>query len=278
MISRMTRATAAVGYLCVCLLSAKADDEKANARDMFFAGIESTSPAKPPATRSPAGPRATKPKQSTSNRPGSHIEVSPNRQTSSAQVRFGVRYSVMKVAGLDMVEVSPKSRFRKGDRIQLKVQVNNDGYLYVVHQGTSGAWRVMYPPAGSEKGANQVVAAKQYLVPDALMKFDGNPGTERLFLIVSREPESTLDHLIYTLEEQGAGEQSRPRRGRLSASNHGIDDGIINQLRRSYTRDLVMTKPDEDTASTRSDQALYVVNTTARPDSAVVVDIQLTHQ
>jgi hypothetical protein len=253
---------------------------------MFFAGLEMVSLEKGRSARkqgSQSSAASNPAPASKTKRRGSTIEVSVVPKEQPARNSFGLRYSVLKVIGQDMREVPPKTRFRKGDGIRIKVQTNNDGYLYVVHQGSSGTWDLMHPSPGSEKGGNRVVAGEEYLVPeDSLLRFDDRPGIEKLFLIVSREPETTLERLIYTLTEGPPGSQRQRARpvpqGTLVAANLGIDNGVITELRKTHTRNLMLEGLEDSPSSTRGDEAVYVVNTSARPDSRVVVDIQLIHQ
>jgi hypothetical protein len=197
--------------------------------------------------------------------------VNPVQPTTAEPSNFGVRYSVLKVSGLDMVEVSPKTRFRQGDRIRLKVQVNDNGYLYLVHQGSSGAWSLMYPAPKTERDANRVAPGKDYLIPDAVLRFDAKPGTEKLFLIVSRDREATLDKLIYA---RRAGVPQNPD---TLAADLGIDDAVIRRLRDAYSREFVREVMEEQ-ASSAVENAMYVVNTSNRQESRVVVDLALVHR
>jgi hypothetical protein len=239
---------------------------KARARDMYFAGLEKVSARK----AAPKGPAAQ-------GRPGA-----VPKEPQSVETPLGVRYSVLKYTGQDAVEVSPKTRFHSGDRIQLKVQFNDDGYLYLVHQGTSGAWQLMYPSPRTARGGNAVVAGREYNIPEiSLMRFGGQRGVEKLFLVVSRIPEQKLEELIYSIREEGATPQI-PSPGAsplMMAANRPIENPLINQLRTSYTRDLVLEEPvDAPVARNRGESSVYVVNTSVKADSRVVIDIALVHE
>jgi len=244
---------------------------KTRAREMYFAGLEKVSARK-------AAPKA----QPVQGRP-----VSVTKESPSVETPLGVRYSVLKYTGQEAVEVSPKTRFHSGDRIQLKVQFNDDGYLYLVHQGTSGAWQLMYPSPRTAHGGNAVVAGREYKIPEiSLMRFGGERGVEKLFLVVSRVPEQKLEELIYSIREEAPtpGQTPRPNASPASSSllmaaNRPIENPLINQLRTSYTRDLVLEEPeDAPVAANRGEPSVYVVNTSVKADSRVVIDIALTHE
>ena len=74
---------------------------------------------------------------------------------------LGLRYTLLKLVDGRMVEVSPDSVFRAGDRIQVAVEANDAGYLYIVHQGSSGTWKPMFPSAEIEDGNNRVEKGRE---------------------------------------------------------------------------------------------------------------------
>jgi hypothetical protein len=61
-----------------------------------------------------------------------------------------------------------------------------------------------------------------------------------------------------------------------------IDDSAVGRLHQTYARDLVIERvgddahPSPDSAS--QEKAVYVVNATGSPDSALVADLNLVHQ
>ena len=81
-----------------------------------------------------------------------------------ANVPLGLRYSVMKrdAAG-KFAEVDQDATFRSGDRIRLKVDTNTTGYLYVVMQGSSGNWRLMFPSADVDGGSNRIERSEAHV-------------------------------------------------------------------------------------------------------------------
>ena len=116
---------------------------------------------------------------------------------------LGVRYSVLKRdATNQFVEVDPDMRFRSGDRIRIQVKANTSGYLYVVAQGSSGSWQVLFPSAEVSGGSNQLEPGDTRQVPPGdrgQFVFDDQGGTEKLFLVLARQAEPDLDKLIYSM-------------------------------------------------------------------------------
>src|SRR5579863_5697693 len=107
-------------------------------------------------------------------------------------------------------EVDPDTSFTAGDHIRLTVEVNAKGYLYVINQGSSGIWKVLFPSTDSG-GDNRVQEGRSYRIPtDAVFTFDTRRGSEKLFIILARKPEKDLENLIYSLQD------SKPKNGELS--------------------------------------------------------------
>jgi hypothetical protein len=198
-----------------------------------------------------------------------------------ANVPLGLRYSVMKRDGSGkFVEVDPDSTFRSGDRIRLNVDTNTHGYLYVVMQGSSGNWRLLFPSADAEGGNNRIEKGASQQIPagdKGQFVFDEQSGTEKLFLVLSRRPEADLDKLIYSIT---GGSSSNDRKLMAQAS---VGDDVVNRLREEVkSRDLVFEKVDEMAIQTngsevRTEKATYVVNPSRTDDARLVVDVALKH-
>jgi hypothetical protein len=269
-------------------------EEKATARDMFFAGLKTaTTKQKAPPVRPDSQQRP--PRQSAATRP---VDVPPPQvrpqapaQAPAPESRVEVRQAVYTSAplGIRYTVIDEKKReipadttFRSGDRIRLSVEVNDSGYLYIVHQGSSGTWKLMFPSA--ETGhSNSVAPGRKYLLPpEAVLTFVGKPGVEKLFLVLSRKPELALDELVYAIGGKGtpgAAEppRERPQQPMLIASGKPIDNAVVRRLRTSYSRDLIIQKVQDEEPG-KQENAVYVVNPTGDENSRVVADIELVHQ
>ena len=105
-------------------------------------------------------------------------------------------FTITKLIDGKMTEVSPDSVFRSGDRIRITIVPNSPGYLYIVNQGSSGTWKPLFPSPEVEDGNNRVDGFRDYsMPPKSRMVFDSQAGTEKLFVILSREPEPDFEHL-----------------------------------------------------------------------------------
>jgi hypothetical protein len=198
----------------------------------------------------------------------------------SPEKPLGLRYSFLRNAGGDEYrEVDPDTVFRSGDRIRVAAQSNDEGYLYIVMKGTSGSWKVLFPSAEIADGSNRVASGRQTLIPPppGRFAFDEQAGEERLFIVLSRHPEPSLEQLIYSL---GSAIPNEPPKHLLMTLNMPpVDDALVGRLRNQvYARDLVFEKVDDSTPGDKKEKAVYVVNPTGSPESRLVADVTLKHQ
>lgn len=296
-----------------------APKQQFTARELFYKAeaAPATSPAKPVAkppqksttivaTRQPATPPTTnaqtkpipsvpmsKPPVSTSPDGEARIIQASNHPTTAPEPAsgpaLGLKYTILKWTGNENVEVAPDTAFHAGDRIQVSVQTNGPGYLYIVNQGSSGTWKPMFPSPEIADGDNRVDGWHAYsMPPKSRMVFDEQVGTEKLFIIFSRQPEPEFENLIYSL--QGGSKPTpakpisqpetapKPQKQMLIVANLNIQDSAIDRMRQTYSRDLIIEKVDENTPGDRKEKAVYVVNPTGSSASRVVADLKLAHK
>ena len=199
----------------------------------------------------------------------------------SAGPALGLRYTILKRSGGDMVEVSPDTVFHAGDRIQFAVETNGPGYLYIVLQGSSGTWKPMFPSPDVDDGNNHIEGFHSYTMPPkSRLVFDEQAGMEKIFIVFSRQPEPSLESTIYSLQAPKSKPAAQPdpaaQPKQLLVAN--LDDSAVGRLRNTYSRDLIIEKVDESTPGDKKEKAVYVVNPTGSQDSRVVADLHLVHQ
>ncbi len=274
------------------------------ARELFYAPVSQEAPAKPNRTKPVKKPAAAKAPSSqevaTGSTPahaaGSRGEASSRQQGGLPLVQasygntkpLGLRYSFLrKGAGEEYEEVSADSVFRAGDRIRLSVESNDAAYLYIVMRGSSGTWKLLFPTNEIEGGSNKIESGHSYLFPPppGRFAFDEQKGEEKLCLVLSRQPEQSLEQLIYSLSSsaptaQPASDKApQAKQPMLLAQSRPIEDGLVSRLRNQvYARDLVFEKVDENTPGDKKEKAAYVVNSNAAPDARLVVDLVLKHE
>jgi Domain of unknown function (DUF4384) len=110
---------------------------------------------------------------------------------------IGLGYTLfMRDANGRGVRVEPAREFHNGDRVRISLEPNVDGYLYVFHTENDGTPEMIYPDARLDGGENWIEAHVPMEVPSSeetderlrWFTFYGDAGTERLFVIVTREP------------------------------------------------------------------------------------------
>jgi hypothetical protein len=199
---------------------------------------------------------------------------------------IGLRCSVLKRVGpSDLIEVDPDMVFRSGERIRIRVEANDTGYLYIVHRGSSGVWKPLFPSPEMADGSNLIEAGRQYdLPPGHVFTFDEQAGVEKLFVVFSRHPVNDLESLIYDLgNQQTTTPTTTPKPASktkvlLAQNMVSIGDDLVENMRTAYARDLIIEKVDDKAEGADQETAVYVVTSSTESDSRVVVDLNLMHR
>lgn len=252
-----------------------------NARELFYTPVPEANPSTP---ATPANPSAktveNAKKQPAKKNPPAASNDHKLVAAASAPVPLGLRYSVLKRDSSNVFrEVDPDTTFHSGDRIRVQVSANTSGYLYVVTQGSSGQWSLLFPSPEVSGGSNLIQKGETRVVPSASQGqwyFNDQAGTEKLFVVLTRQPEPDLDKLIYSV---GGQKNDTPGEARTLLAKATISDQTINRLRSQVAaRDLVFEKVDADPGTGTIEKAAYVVNPSRAPDARLVVDVALRHQ
>jgi len=212
----------------------------------------------------------------------------PIVQAAYTAVPLGLRYTVQKTDGEHSTDVRADTTFHSGDHIQLSLEVNDTGYLYVVSQGSSHKWTALFP-SSEIKGDNRVQRGQAYTVPPGTKaySFDKTPGVEHVFVIFSRQRVEEIDSLIPSLKgglQTPASDAGRERpAAEAMVADARLDDSKIAQMRATYTRDLIIEdlgheQSGHEQGSPQQDLSVYVVNSKDSAESRVVADILLNHE
>jgi hypothetical protein len=88
--------------------------------------------------------------------------------------------------------VDPQTHeFKLGDRIRVRVQPLSDTYIYIFHEGASGA-RVCLLPTDQEKPPFVKGAQTVELPGDGYFEFSAPPGNEQLLVVATEKPTADL--------------------------------------------------------------------------------------
>jgi hypothetical protein len=94
------------------------------------------------------------------------------------------------------VRVDPKREFASGEAIRLLVESNTDGYLYIFDAENDATPSLIFPNAKLKGGDNRISAHVPYEIPSSAESeetlrwfvFNDTPATERVYILVSRQP------------------------------------------------------------------------------------------
>ena len=209
------------------------------------------------------------------NTPGARELFLRTSSPSSSPQPLGLRYSMLRINESNVFqEADPDSVFATGDRIKLRVRANDAGYLYVAQRGSSGRWGVLFPSRQIDGGNNFIRKDEVYEVPaGGVFVFEQPPGAERMFIVLTRQPEPNLERLLYDLRE-GPTDGGKT----LLADAGPINDSLVTLISASIrTRDLRFEKVSASDPGI-SEEAVYVVNVAGGPDSRLIVDLSLVHE
>jgi hypothetical protein len=271
-----------------------------SARDIFWSAGDLVTVSPNPGTTAakPAKPPDSKPKkQETSTRPAPSAkhQIDPKKVVTNGygaqphlvsltDARLGLRYTLLqKDPGGRYAEVLPSTVFHSGDHVKLSVMANHSGYLYIIQQGSSGNWSPIYPSQDAAKDSNYIEPGQVYEVPDGgAFELNGQPGKERLFILLSVNPIDDLDGAIFGLQGNKPEPTSVPTSppSTLKAAND-ITDQLVEQL---TSRDLVAVQEQVNSSANNNNQhsekAVYVVNSlsTEPNGSRVVAKLVLDHE
>jgi hypothetical protein len=175
-------------------------------------------------------------------------------------VTLGLKYRVWKVQNDQPQDWDPNGPWTPGDTIRLGLEINDAGYLYVVHRQPNGMWRRMFPTPEIDRGSHFVRAGVTYpLPPEEALPLTFQSGPERLFVVLSREPIRELEALVSPLAPENTVSAAPPPE---------ISDSIVEKVRTSLNaKDLVVDR-------VAVEKTVYVVNRTGRPESVIAQEIR----
>jgi Domain of unknown function (DUF4384) len=307
---RMVLTFSAIGLCLGVGFAWSQSTQQLSAREIFYGPARE----KAAAGKKPADAKGAKPAQrgasaqNSSKPPAAEPDTSVEAKTPDPQVRkdssqgtvpvtlatytrkpLGIRLSVVKMTANGPMEASPDTSFQPGDRVQLNIEVSDDGYLYIINRGSSGTWTQLFPSPDLPNATNMVVPGMTYSVPpDRNFVVSDPPGEEKLFIILSRMPELDIAALTLDLSRKEGGSPApkespsapapRQQLTTLTENLPPMNDAMVDQLRKMYARDLIIETVDDKTPGTRKENAVYAVSTGDGNDTRVVLDAQIKHK
>jgi len=283
--------------LSIAALAARDNsDDQLTPREMFYS--RSDAPPPPPAVSSASSP-VNKPRHRP--RPAS-TEVSAQSRPAPAEASatpaetpvhaekvadtgeasegsLGLRYTVVRVTANGSVDASDGDVFHAGDCVQLKVESNAAGYLYVLHHGPDGNWQPLMPSPKMPDESNRIEAFKEVQIPARYcFRFDNNPGTETLFLAVAGGA-STMPLLRKAIfsENESTQPASKPEPEGPTMLALNLDHQV-DALRGRGMDIMQVERVVEGPKDATQAHAVYVVNRADAPTDRVIAEIRLRHE
>ena len=161
------------------------------------ASTGSSSPRRKPRRRPATAKNTTKNSTRTGGTTAS-MNASANANVKAySSTPIGMGYTLyMRDANGEAVRVDPTRSFRTGERVRILLETNSDGYLYIFNTTDNGDPVMIYPDTLIDDGGNYIQAHVPIEVPSSeepdenyrWFTFDDKPGTERLYVVFSRDP------------------------------------------------------------------------------------------
>jgi hypothetical protein len=258
----------------VCMAQGPPQGPAEGARELFFAG------AAPKDDLPPIHQAAAKANPPTAGSAASH----------PAALHLGLRYNLLLVGspGDRGQPVDPERNFHRGDCVAVEMEANRSGYLYVLSKQSSGDWIPLFPTPELSDQSNRIDPGEIIRIPRrACFEIEDPPGTETLFIVLSRDPRD-----IYELSDsvQGSpGNRPQPTAATQLAAAGRINSAV-DQIAQQYgTRDLPfrqVIKPAAQPpprkpatpAKAELENAVYVVNGSSKPSATLVTKVEIHHK
>lgn len=206
---------------------------------------------------------------------------------------LGMGYTLyMRNENGDAVRVDPSRSFRTGERVRILLETNTDGYLYIFNTTDNGAPVMIYPDTRLDDGGNYIEAHVPIEIPSReeqdenyrWFTFDNKPGTERLYIVFSREPLPGVpieDDLVKYCGQGGQNCPWRPSSALWAQVKAGMNARV--QVARSKAYGQAQTTTEADAVNrgvglTRSAPEPSVIRMNASSTSGLIVTVlELAH-
>ena len=209
------------------------------------------------------------------------MPVTPGAAADAAAVpHLGFRYTLWLVdqtSGKAEV-VDPDRNFRKGQCVRVEVESNQSGYLYVLTKQSNDAWKPLFPSAELANESNVIDPGQKFPVPKKdCFEIDDPPGTESLFVVLSRSPRDFLD-LYDAIRNPPPATPVTPRQSDpVQMADARVNSAVEKMAKNFGTRNMLIKKVTPATDKQETEPSVYVVNGSDKPSSTVVMKVEIRH-
>lgn len=179
--------------------------------------------------------------------------------TGCASQRRAMEYQILvERPGAAAQHVPETTSYASGEKFRLGIKAEEDGYIYVFNQGTTGTWNILLPDPRIRNGNAFVRGGHEIIIPQrgrGAFQFDANAGVETVWMCLSPQAVPALDAFVYGSGADGA---------ELEA--------VIQQIEADSLHDEGQVKKTHDEDHTR------VVLKSQHPDAVLVNRMSLAHR
>ena len=185
---------------------------------------------------------------------------------------LGLRYSILK-PGKDgsIAEADPDGLFKVGTELRVSVEVNQDGYLFIMKRDPARGWSVLFPiplRSATEIVDARVVSGTRYAVPLTVIKGGEDQTVQaRAFIVYSRKLLPDFESIVSTIRrnEKRGGTRAAPI------------DAFMNRTRSEAAgQELMIEKVRYRRKAPQQERAVYVVETRVAPTGRMFLEIVLS--
>lgn len=193
-------------------------------------------------------------------------------------VRMGIRYNLLDVdpkAGRAPVAVAADSIWKAGQCAAVRLEANRGGYLYVLAQGSSGAWQPLIPSADAPGEPAAIEAYTPATIPrEHCFEILPPAGKERLFIVVSERKQdmAELEKALRTRDNSGTAQG-----GTASVAMAKLNEQIGKLRSELQGRDIKIQKISQPAGSKEAPHSVFVVAADSRPNDRMMVEIEIQH-
>jgi hypothetical protein len=237
-------------------------------------------------------------KNTTKNTSGGGANVSANANANASVKAYsgpalGMGYTLyMRDSNGAAVRVDPSRSFRTGERVRVLLETNTDGYLYIFNTTDNGDPVMIYPDVRLDDGGNYLEAHVPIEIPSSeeadenfrWFTFDNKPGTERLYIVFSREPLPAVpieDELVNYCRQNNQSCPWRPSSALWAQVKAGLNARV--QISKSKSYGQAQTQSERDSVNrglglTRSAPEPSVIRMNASSNTGLLITVlELAH-
>jgi hypothetical protein len=165
-------------------------------------------------------------------------------------------------------ETNPGTVFHTGDRIQIKIKPNQEGYLYIIQSTEGEDGQIIFPDSRIDDGRNLVAKNKEHTIPsicqtryldklgNCWLEMQPPTGREIFTVIFSRD-------LITELDE-------------VAGSGGVVSRSVIDNMLRGSKQMIRRTSKPQGIGAGRF--VVWVSNTNRRDNEELITEIVLLHK